>query len=116
MLGELKDLMWTKVGAFRTAEDLASARDRIRTMRTTELDELIVSPEAVHNASLVEWFELRNGLQAAEAVTLAGFNRRESRGAHQRLDFPQTFDAYQVNQRIAMADDEIVSSFEDMPS
>ena len=28
-----------------------------------------VPAETVHNASLVEWFELRNGLQAAESVT-----------------------------------------------
>ncbi len=111
MLGELKELMWSKVGAFRTADELAVARDRIRAMRKLELDELAVPEETVHNTSLVEWFELRNGLQAAEAVAVAGLNRRESRGAHQRIDFPQTLDAYQVNQRIALTDGEIVSSF-----
>jgi succinate dehydrogenase/fumarate reductase flavoprotein subunit len=111
MLAELKELMWTKVGPFRTAEDLVQARDRIRTMGKSELEELSVSSETVHNASLVEWFELRNGLLAAEAVTVAALHRRESRGAHQRLDFPQTLDAFQVNQGIALADGEIVSSF-----
>lgn len=112
MLAELKELMWTKVGAFRTAEDLVQACDRIRTMQESELDELSVSPETVHNASLVEWFELRNGLQAAEAVAVAALNRRESRGAHQRLDFPQTLDAYQINQQIALTNGKTVSSFE----
>ena len=114
MLGELKEVMWNKVGAFRKADELAQARDRIREMRRSELDELSVSSETIHNASLVEWFELRNGLQAAEAVTVAGANRRESRGAHQRLDFPQTNDAYQLNQRIWLANGEIVSSFDGM--
>ena len=112
MLGELRELMWTKVGAFRTADDLAQARDRINAMRTSELDELSVSDETVHNASLVEWFELRSGLQAAQAVTVAALNRRESRGAHQRVDFPHTLDALQVHQTIAFADGAIVSSFE----
>jgi succinate dehydrogenase/fumarate reductase flavoprotein subunit len=112
MLGELKEVMWNKVGAFRKADELAQARDRIREMRRSELDELSVSPETIHNASLVEWFELRNGLQAAEAVTVAGANRRESRGAHQRLDFPQASDAYQFNQRIWLANGEVVSSFD----
>jgi succinate dehydrogenase/fumarate reductase flavoprotein subunit len=111
MLAELKELMWTKVGPFRTAEDLVQARDRIRTMRKSELEGLWVSAETVHNTSLVEWFELRNGLQAAEAVAVAALHRRESRGAHQRFDFPETLDAFQVNQRIALADGEIVSSF-----
>jgi succinate dehydrogenase / fumarate reductase flavoprotein subunit/fumarate reductase (CoM/CoB) subunit A len=112
MLSELKQLMWTKVGAFRTAKDLTDARDRIRVMRTRELDELKVAPDTIHNASLVEWFELRNGLQAGEAVAVAGLNRRESRGAHQRLDFPQTLDAYQINQTIALPNGEIASSFD----
>jgi succinate dehydrogenase/fumarate reductase flavoprotein subunit len=114
MLAELKELMWTKVGAFRTAEDLVQARDRIRTMAKFELNELSVSRETVHNACLVEWFELRNGLQAAEAGTVAALNRRESRGAHQRLDFPHTLDAFQVNQRIALTNGEIVSNFADV--
>ncbi len=112
MLRELKEMMWTKVGAFRTADDLAQARDRIRAMQKSELDELSVSLETIHNASLVEWFEARNGLQAAEAVTVAALNRRESRGAHQRLDFPKTLDAFQLNQQIAFKNGEIVSSFE----
>ncbi len=111
MLGELKEIMWTKVGAFRTAHDLDQARERIRAMRSSELAELSVPPENVHNASLVEWFELRSGLQAAEAVALAAGKRRESRGAHQRVDFPQTLDSYQRNQQIRLADGELVSSF-----
>jgi succinate dehydrogenase/fumarate reductase flavoprotein subunit len=114
MLGEVKKIMWTKVGAFRKSDDLAQALERIRAMRESELDELSVSPETVHNASLVEWFELRNGLQAAEAVAVAALERRESRGAHQRLDFPETLDAFQLNQQIAFENGKIVSSFEGM--
>lgn len=111
MLGELKEIMWKKVGAFRTADGLIEARKRISTMRHAELDELTIPPETIHNTSLVEWFELRSGLQAAEAVAVAGLNRRESRGAHQRLDFPEPCDDYRTNQRIWLADGEISSSF-----
>ena len=97
---ELRELMWTKVGAFRTADDLATARERIHAMRTSDLDQLSVSPETVHNASLVEWFELRNGLQAAEAVSPRSTGAKAA-APHQRVDFPQTLDAYQVHQTIA---------------
>ena len=89
LIGELKDLMWTKVGIFRNENDLTDALAKIRTMRHSELEKSEVSAETIHNASLVEWFELRNGLLAVEALTVAALNRRESRGAHQRDDFPE---------------------------
>jgi succinate dehydrogenase/fumarate reductase flavoprotein subunit len=113
MMTELKELMWRKVGTFRNADDLADAFERIRTMRRRGLDSLSVSAERVHNASLVEWFELRSGLHAAEAVAIAALNRRESRGAHQRDDFPQVRAEYQRNQRIWLSGSELVSSFRD---
>jgi succinate dehydrogenase/fumarate reductase flavoprotein subunit len=116
LLSELKKLMWIKVGAFRTGDDLVEARASIRRMRSEELEEAEVSAQTVHNLSLVEWFELRNGLQAAEAVTVAAYNRRESRGAHQRLDFPETLASYDVNQRISLVDGEIRSSFRSVAS
>ena len=111
LIGRLKDLMWTQVGIFRNEADLAAALARIRTMRRTELEDLAVSAETVHNTSLVEWFEIRNGLLAVEALTVAALNRRESRGAHQRDDFPETLDAYQMSQRISLDGGELGSSF-----
>ncbi len=113
MMTELKELMWNKVGVFRTGEALDSALARIRTMREREFDELSVSDETVHSASLVEWFELRNGLYAAEAVATAALNRRESRGAHQRIDFPETRAEYQLNQKISLLNGAIESSFKE---
>jgi len=109
--GELKELMWTNVGMFRNGNDLASAKAKIQAMRKTELQNLAVSADTIHNTSLVEWFELRNGLLAAEALTLAAINRRESRGAHQRDDFPETIDSYQLSQRIMLKDSELASNF-----
>ena len=76
---------------------------------------MAVSAETVHNTSLVEWFELRNGLLAVEALTVAALNRRESRGAHQRDDFPETLDAYQLSQCISLEGDDLVSSFREDP-
>jgi succinate dehydrogenase / fumarate reductase flavoprotein subunit/fumarate reductase (CoM/CoB) subunit A len=110
-MGELKTLMWGKVGAFRNARDLAAARERVRAMRQHDLDDLAVSPHAVHNTSLVEWFELRNGLLAAEAVATAALAREESRGAHQRDDFPQADDRFLANQRLSLVDGELQSAF-----
>jgi succinate dehydrogenase/fumarate reductase flavoprotein subunit len=111
LMSELKELMWHNVGPFRTARALSEAHDRICTLRERELPLAAVTGERVHNASLVEWFELRNGLLAAEALALSALNRRESRGAHQRDDFPESCAAYEKNQRLSLADGTLVSSF-----
>ncbi|MDA1323698.1 MAG: FAD-dependent oxidoreductase [Proteobacteria bacterium] len=111
MLGELKELMWTKVGMFRNGDDLSEALATIRAMRLTDLQNLSISGETIQNTSVVEWFELRNGLLAVEALALAALNRRESRGAHQRDDFPETLDEYQRSQRILLKGDALKSSF-----
>ena len=116
LMAEVKEMMWRKVGPFRTADALGDALDRIRTMRERDLQACAVSTERIHNASLVEWFELRSGLYAAEALAMSALKRRESRGAHQRDDFPETRGEYKLNQRIWLADGNLASSFVDMPS
>ena len=111
LMAEVKTLMWRKVGAFRNAADLEDARARIHAMRQNELDGLTIAPEADFNTSVVEWFELRNGLLAAEAVATAALNRQESRGAHQRDDFPKADDRFLANQCLTLNGGEIVSAF-----
>ena len=112
LMGELKELMWEKVGLFRTAQALTNALTRVRAMRERDLPASTVSSERVHNGSLVEWFELHNGLLAAEALAMSALQRRESRGAHQRDDFPETRREYERNQRVWLGDGKLVSSFE----
>jgi succinate dehydrogenase/fumarate reductase flavoprotein subunit len=108
--------MWTKVGMFRNEKDLSEANTKIRAMRLNELQNLVVSSETIHNMSLVEWFELRSGLLAAEALTLAALKRRESRGAHQRDDFPDTLNNYQLSQKIMLENGKLVSSLMEVPT
>jgi succinate dehydrogenase/fumarate reductase flavoprotein subunit len=46
----------------------------------------------------IDWLDLRNALLVARIVTEAAFKRTESRGAHQREDFPGMEPDWQVNQ------------------
>ena len=103
--------MWQNVGPFREEKQLASALERIREMRSRDLDELAVGDETTFNTSLVEWFELRNGLLAAEAVVLAALGRKESRGAHQRIDFVETEPNLQRPQMVSLEGDDMISAF-----
>src|SRR6516164_1538293 len=60
LMAEVKEMMWRKVGPFRTADALGDALDRIRTMRERDLQACAVSTERIHNASLVEWLDRKS--------------------------------------------------------
>jgi succinate dehydrogenase/fumarate reductase flavoprotein subunit len=92
LLEELRDLMWREVGPFRTAAGLIRARDRIAAMAAL-LPRVAVGGGAF-DPRLAEWFELRVGLAAAACVACAALAREESRGAHQREDFPDSDPAW----------------------
>ena len=52
------------------------------------------------NQQLADWFALRNMLDVARAITTAALARQESRGAHQREDYPGLDEAWTCNQVI----------------
>ena len=99
---ELQDLMWDHVGVFRTGAQLDAALSRIRQMRDAELPHLRIAAAGQFNMDLHDWYELRAMLVVAESVAAAAAARRESRGAHQRLDLPGTDAALRHNQVIRL--------------
>jgi len=105
---ELQHLMWENAGPFRTAGGLAAALERVRTMKA-ELPDLAISGERQFNLDLQDWFELRAMLATAEAVAASALARTESRGAHQRLDFPGSDEALVKNQALALEDGRLVT-------
>jgi len=102
MMSELQSLMWDKVGLLRTAPKLDDALARIRTMRHDEHPALALAAETPYNMALLDWFDLRSSLLTAETVAVAAIARTESRGAHQREDFPHTDSAQTFNQTLAL--------------
>jgi succinate dehydrogenase/fumarate reductase flavoprotein subunit len=101
LLDELRELMWTEAGPFRSDVGLARAVARLAEMRAG-LSEAAVAPGRVFNPTVADWFELRASLIAAEAVAHAALKREESRGAHQREDFPETDSAWARSQYVRM--------------
>ena len=106
---ELQELMWKKVGLSRTEQSLTEALERLRQMRTVDFPGLTLGAGSAFNMTIEEWFELRNAIQVAEAIALAALNRKESRGAHQRLDHPETQSDYERNQVLRLEGDVITS-------
>ncbi|TFL13205.1 FAD-dependent oxidoreductase [Pusillimonas caeni] len=107
---ELKALMWLNVGLLRSEEPLTAALTRIREMRRA-LPQVAVTGGGVWNPTVEDWFELRGSLLVAEAITLSALNRRESRGAHQRLDYEDTETAFEKNQILRLDGAELASTW-----
>ena len=55
----------------------------------------------------MDWYDLRAMLLSAQAVTTAALARQESRGAHQREDFPGLLETWTVNQVMRLHDDQL---------
>jgi len=101
---ELQKLMWEQAGPFRTGEKLTAALVRIEEMRKIDLLRLRISRERDFNLDLQDWFELRAMLTTAEAVVRSALGRTESRGAHQREDFPIADARFLKNQVLELKD------------
>jgi succinate dehydrogenase/fumarate reductase flavoprotein subunit len=99
MIEELQALMQKDVGPFRTGPGLERALARIRTMREG-LGEAKPPGGTAYDTALVDWLDLRTMLAVAEGVTHSALQRTESRGAHQREDYPGMDPAWQKNQVI----------------
>jgi succinate dehydrogenase/fumarate reductase flavoprotein subunit len=104
----IQDLMWEHAGPFRSGEKLREALDMLRAYRD-QLADLAVAPGDIFNLDVQDWYELKAMLRSAEAVVLAALNRAESRGAHHRLDVPQTLAAFERNQLLSLADGALAS-------
>ena len=98
---ELADLMWEDVGVLRTGAGLSTALERIRALEA-RLEAIPVPGEAPYNLARQDWFDLRGGLMTAESIALAALRRTESRGAHQREDFPDTDPGQARSQRVRL--------------
>jgi succinate dehydrogenase/fumarate reductase flavoprotein subunit len=101
LLDELRELMWTEGGPFRTAVGLGRAVARLAELRAG-LGAVAIAPGRAFNPTMADWLELRASLIAAEAVAVAALEREESRGAHQREDFPETDPAWTRPQYVRM--------------
>jgi succinate dehydrogenase/fumarate reductase flavoprotein subunit len=103
--------MWQKAGPFRTGEKLSQALRRIREMREQELPDIEIANDRAFNMDLQDWFELRAMLTTAEAVVTSALSRNESRGAHQREDYPTPDPLYLRNRVLQLKNGALISSW-----
>ncbi len=90
---ELKSLMTGYCGVFREESELKEAVERIEELQEKYRDEVQLEDKGRQfNTELRSALELENILEYSEMIARAALAREESRGAHYRVDFPETDD------------------------
>ena len=103
LLVELQALMADHAGPFRTEAKLRFALQRLEQMQGA-LGTLPAGGSEHYNMLRLDWLDLRNMLLVAQCVVLAALEREESRGAHQREDFPGMLPQWDLNQLLSWQD------------
>jgi succinate dehydrogenase flavoprotein subunit len=85
----LQDMMGTYVGIARKADDLETAIGEIEKLRARAA-RVGVEGNCQYNPGWSTTLDLKNLLIVSEAVARAALERRESRGAHTRVEHPDT--------------------------
>ena len=65
-----------------------------------DLPSMATGGSLAFNQQRADWFALRNMLDVARVVTTAALERTESRGSHQREDFPKLDNSWTCHQII----------------
>ena len=91
----LQDVMQEKVGIVRQEQEMLQALERIRELKDAT-ERVSVDGNREYNAGWHTALDLNSLLTVSEMVTLAALERKESRGAHFRDDFPDKDKQYDV--------------------
>ena len=92
----VRDTMWENCGVVRDEQRLQKGLGKIAELKAG-LNSVDVRPTSEGFMDLAIALDLHAALVSAEATLLAALQRRESRGAHQRSDFPDLDPNLQVN-------------------
>jgi len=88
---DLQEMMQDLVGIVRNEEELLKAKDELKNLWGRARNVKVIGNREYNNG----WhtaLDLKNLMTVSEAVTLAAIQRKESRGAHFREDYPDKSD------------------------
>ena len=89
---EMQATMEVGAGIYRNGAALQKSIDKLRELQDRFHNILIEDNSRTFNTELTSALELAYMLDVAASIVQAGLNRTESRGAHQRTDFPSRDD------------------------
>ena len=81
--------LFNMVGIHRSKESLSKAYDYIHYLRKETVSLHCMDKSRNNNVELASILELKNALEVSEAIIVSALKRKESRGSHNRDDYPQ---------------------------
>ncbi len=91
---KIQELMWECCGVVRTQKKMMHALKEIERLQKFQLK---VSNNLVMNASLIAALDVQNMFPTCRMILLSAMQRKESRGAHYRQDYPQELASWKKN-------------------
>jgi fumarate reductase flavoprotein subunit len=89
---EMQQTMEQSAGIYRSGDSLAKGADELRELQERFRSVAVEDHSRTFNTELVAALELSNMLDVAQSILGCALRREESRGAHQRTDFPARMD------------------------
>jgi succinate dehydrogenase / fumarate reductase flavoprotein subunit len=108
---DLQDLMQRLVGIFRNEEDLRRALSEINKLKERAA-QVCVEGSRLFNPGWHLARDLQSMLTVADAVARSALARRESRGAHSRIDYPALDDAWGKMHNVVVKKADTMTLFE----
>ncbi|MBD3895744.1 succinate dehydrogenase flavoprotein subunit [Halomonas sp. ML-15] len=89
---ELQDIMQNAFGVFRQEDNMQEGVKQLADLRERIANAHLGDKSNAFNTARVEALELDNLMEVAEATAISALERKESRGAHSRYDYPDRDD------------------------
>ncbi len=101
----MQRVMQTHAAVFRTGDSLNEGVHKLTEVFNSFADVNVSDRSLIWNSDLIETLELENLLVQAVATIHSAVNRRESRGAHAREDFPDRDDEHWMKHTLSWVDE-----------
>jgi fumarate reductase flavoprotein subunit len=112
---DMQATMEEAAGIFRTGPEMAKGADTLAELQERVGNVGLADLSRSFNTELLAALELANMLDISECILRAGMQREESRGAHQRTDFPARDDEHFLTHLMLLRNPDGMSRVERFP-